>query len=487
VEVTSHVDDDEEGSLRRFLEHQEYSGRSLHITFKKDLNGKVIQLGSLLRIQDRNNIIVDGSEGSPVIAGSILIKRASGIMLEYLTVVGNANAGDDNAKVVLQAPEKKRDVLEIFDSERVVVDHCTFLNGSDELVSTRMSDMVLICNSVIAYPNSVEGQNDRRGSILGGRCERSYIACHNNVYAQCDNRAPRFMAGNVFFQHNVIYNNRLENTATVVATTELDPALAIFKRNLVFAKPDTGSNTKLVYIYGSDADTANPDQLVYVSENTIIRSPAPDGEEQEVLFEAVDNRSIVVVKEGSDDFLLTDDLALVGNKCRTAWLICLAVAKFKQINKKSSVRHWMRRLRLASRVMDLGAHDPRTAPAPDAAGMSKTFFEDRMKLAGNCMVRSEVNTRPLADIKSSRDYEPPSGTNTLSLDTENNIHLNDFPPLDEDTLDTLRGKQKKVHDMLYTGSRGSFQKLLSILYHSQGTEQDAARLLRVAFSSSEES
>jgi hypothetical protein len=257
-------------------------------------------------------------------------------MLEYLTVVGNATEGEDANTVTLKTPNEQRDVLEVFESERVVVDHCTFLNGSDELASVRSSDLVLLCNNVIAYPNSVPERNDRRGSILGGKSDNSYIACHNNVYAQCDNRAPRFSAGNVFFQHNVIYNNRLKNTATVVAN-ELDRATAFFKRNLVLAKNDLAgreSDDNLVYIYGGENNEHM--QLVYVSENTIVRSPSDTpGVAGDVLFEAVDNRPIVDVKTGSDENLLTDDLSLVDKKkCGADWLMCLAKAQFRHHGNK---------------------------------------------------------------------------------------------------------------------------------------------------------
>ena len=182
--AVTNLNDEGEGSLRAAVEAK---GPRI-ITFRV---GGEIRLSKILKIAEPFVSILGQTapEGGITLRGRGLYVQSHDVILQHLRVrPGPVPMGDD--------------AIGFYDTERCIVDHCSFTWGNDEVCSiTGLSDAITIQHCLIGEGLNHAGHS--MGGIAGG--ERS--TWHHNLIAHCRTRNPRF-AGVACcdFRNNVVYN-----------------------------------------------------------------------------------------------------------------------------------------------------------------------------------------------------------------------------------------------------------------------------------------
>lgn len=223
------------GSLRAALEVKE----PRVIVFK--VGGEIV-LKSRLRITEPFASVLGQTAPAPGITLSRhgILVQTHDVVLRHLRIHGSVGA-------------EGGDVMEFYDAERCIADHCSFLWDDDETCSiTGLSDAITIQHCLIA-----EGLN-HAGHSMGGIAGGERTSWHHNVIAHCRTRNPRF-AGQTWcdFRHNVIYD-----WGDAAAYGEFE------RVNLVgnFFKP--GPSTKYLPPVIFQSDAALPAASLFSADNT---------------------------------------------------------------------------------------------------------------------------------------------------------------------------------------------------------------------------
>lgn len=138
---------------------------------------------------DRSNLTIEGQtapgEGVCVrTGGGILFQNSNDIIIRYLRF--------------RRAQQSSRsDCLDFNDDKNIIVDHCSFSWGNDEVFSIQNCQNVTVQWSIMA-----EGP---RPHSMGGLIQGNTISMHHNLYAHNNDRNPK-AKGDIDFVNNVVYN-----------------------------------------------------------------------------------------------------------------------------------------------------------------------------------------------------------------------------------------------------------------------------------------
>lgn len=137
---------------------------------------------------NRSNLTIEGQtapgEGVCIITDSILFQNANNIIVRYLR---------------FRRPQQSSrcDSLDFNSSKNIIVDHCSFSGGNDEVLSIQDCQNVTVQWSIVA--------ESPRPHSMGGLIQGNTITMHHNLYAHNNDRNPK-AKGIIDFVNNVVYN-----------------------------------------------------------------------------------------------------------------------------------------------------------------------------------------------------------------------------------------------------------------------------------------
>lgn len=136
----------------------------------------------------RSNLTIAGQtapgDGVTIRSNTLHFSGASNVILRYMHFRRGQQEGRNDSMYIEQCKD-------------IIIDHCSFSWGGDEVLSVDNSENVTVQWSIVA-----EGP---RPHSMGGLVQWNTISMHHNLYAHNNDRNPK-AKGNIDFVNNVVYN-----------------------------------------------------------------------------------------------------------------------------------------------------------------------------------------------------------------------------------------------------------------------------------------
>lgn len=267
--VTTLEDTGTLGSLRYGCKINE----PVYITFA--VHG-VIELKSRLWVY-RDFCTIDGESapGPVIIMEDTLYLRGSSLCVRYVTMCANSLTRELDSVWALLCND-------------VLIEYCTIIGGSDEIVSATKSDNVTIRNCIIANPMD---QKHAFGSIVSGVDEHSVNYFQNNLIVNCSGRTPRAHIGNLIISGNRIYNFG----HLLTYSTDLNDAVIIQVNNIYKPGPQTIRDNLFVF-------PSKPSNITLLIENNIIEGDEKGSNDNSLRIKNLNNGVLLDYKPSNGRF-----------------------------------------------------------------------------------------------------------------------------------------------------------------------------------------
>ena len=233
-----------------------------------------IEINEMLNIANPYITIAGQTAPSPGITlkQSGLIIKTHDVLIQHLRIRQGDGEGSPDYGV--------RDCLNVGSSSieqcrDVVIDHCSFSWGVDELASVGMyADDVTFSNCIIGealYKSYHPEGSHSKGTLLNYRASK--ISIIGNLYAHNHERHPLSRALELAFVNNVVYNwmNKAVDLQNAVGVTSKNSIVGN-----VFIKGADTNNDKPVYLRDNGQYPLNTGTMVYVHDNDAMEYESDD-------------------------------------------------------------------------------------------------------------------------------------------------------------------------------------------------------------------
>jgi hypothetical protein len=232
----------------------------------------VIQLTQELMVWNPYLTIAGQTAPAPgiMIRGASLWIAASNVLVQHITI----RVGDDE----IGPWPTNRDSLNISNGSgpvsNVVIDHCTFSWGLDEVANPGWGefDNITFMNNIVSEGLNYNVLHDFSGygPLFGnGAAGNGRVSMTGNLLAHNVARNPFTHAKNFFYANNVVYNHGVEGLVISGSTSGgawAGPTSTSIVGNLYIRGPSTGGGPDFVMIHQNAVDGSR----VYISDNAVL-------------------------------------------------------------------------------------------------------------------------------------------------------------------------------------------------------------------------